>query len=264
MGDCPSSVVRYEGNDHVIEYNRVYRALLESEDQGAMETFGNPTYRGVVLCYNHFSDIGPQDGMQGPAGRAAIRLDDAISGMLIYGNIFHRAAQGFGGININGGRDNVIENNLFAECEKGITGGYNARNEWWRRVNTSPAFTVTDLYLQRYPELKCLGMEPGLNFARRNIFWKCGPMFTTYGKPSADKFELLDNVEFATGDPGFVDAAKGDFRLKPDAEVVSRIGFRPIPADEIGLYAHPLRASWPVDVAALTAPMRGGGEGGKK
>ena len=254
MGDCPSSVVRYEGNDHIIEYNRVYRALLESEDQGAMETFGNPTYRGVVLRYNHFSDLGPQDGMEGPAGRAAIRLDDAISGMLIYGNIFHRAAQGFGGININGGRDNVIENNLFAECEKGITGGYNARNDWWQRVNTSPAFTVTDLYLQRYPELKRLGTEPGLNFARRNIFWKCGPMFTTYGKPSADKFELLDNVEYATGDPGFVDAAKGDFRLKPDAEVVNRIGFRPIPADEIGLYAHPLRASWPVEVRGVTSP----------
>jgi hypothetical protein len=246
MGDCPSSVVRYEGNDHVIEYNRVYRALLESEDQGAMETFGNPTYRGVVLRYNHFSDIGPQDGMEGPAGRAAIRLDDAISGMLIYGNIFHRAAQGFGGININGGRDNVIENNIFAECEKGISGSYNAKNKQWERLGKDRAFIMSELYLQRYPELKRLGTEPGLNYARRNIFWKCGPMFTTYGKPSADKFELLDNVESATDDPGFVDAAKGDFRLKPDAEAVNRTGFRPIPADEIGLYAHPLRASWPV------------------
>jgi hypothetical protein len=252
MGDCPSSVVRYEGNDHLLEYNRVYRTLRESEDQGAMETFGNPTYRGVVIRYNHFSDIGPQDRMEGPAGRAAIRLDDAISGMLVYGNIFHRAAQGFGGININGGRDNVIENNLFAECEKGITGGYNARNDWWQRVNTSPAFTVTDLYLQRYPELKRLGTEPGLNFARRNIFWKCGPMFTTYGKPSADKFELLDNVEYQNDDPGFMDATKGDFRLKPDAEIVKRIGFQPIPVNEIGLYEHPLRASWPVDMHGAT------------
>ena len=71
MGDCPSSVVRIEGNDHVLEYNRVYRALLESEDQGAMELFGNPTYRGIVFRYNHFSDIGPQGGMEGPAGAPA-------------------------------------------------------------------------------------------------------------------------------------------------------------------------------------------------
>jgi hypothetical protein len=217
-----------------------------------------------VLRYNHFSDIGPQGAMEGPAGRAAIRLDDAISGMLVHGNIFHRAAQGFGGININGGRDNVIENNVFAECEKGITGGYNARNDWWRRVNTSPAFTVTDLYLQRYPELKRLGTEPGLNFARRNIFWKCGPMFTTYGKPSADTFELLDNVEYAASDPGFVDAAKGDFRLKAGAEVIQRISFRPIPADEIGLYEDKHRASRPVDAASLTAPTSGSGQGPKR
>lgn len=255
LGDCPSSVVRYEGNDHLIEYNRVYRALLESEDQGAVETFGNPTYRGVVIRHNHFSEIGPQDRMEGPAGRAAIRLDDAISGMLVYGNLFHRAAQGFGGVQINGGRDNIIENNLFAECEKGVTGGYNPANDWRRRVNSSPAFAVTELYLQRYPELKRLGTEPGLNFARRNLFWRCGPMFTTYGKPSADKFELLDNLEYPTGDPGFVDAAKGDFRLKPGAEAVSRIGFRPIPFEEIGLYPHPLRATWPVETD-LSAPLR--------
>jgi len=246
MGDCPSSVVRYEGNDHILEYNRVYRAILESEDQGAMETFGNPTYRGVVIRHNHFSDIGPQDGMQGPAGRAGIRLDDAISGMLIYGNIFHRAAQGFGGININGGRDNIIENNLFAECEKGITGGYNAGNKHWERLGKDRAFIMSQLYLTRYPELKRLGTEPGLNFARRNIFWKCGPMFTTYGKPSADKFELLDNAEYKSDDPGFVNALNGDFRLKPDAEVVKRISFRPIPVNEIGLYSDSHRASWPV------------------
>jgi hypothetical protein len=256
MGDCPSSVVRYEGNDHVIEYNRVYRALLESEDQGAMESFGNPTYRGDVLRYNHFSDIGPSDRMEGPAGRAAIRLDDAISGMLIYGNIFHRASQGFGAININGGRDNVIENNLFAECEKGITGGYNAKNKQWERLGKDRALIMSDLYLERYPELKRLGTEPGLNVAWRNIVWKCGPLFTTYGKPSADKFELLDNVEYATGDPGFVDAANGDFRLKPDAEVVKRIGFRPLPVEEIGLYPDPHRASWPVRLPASGGSKR--------
>ncbi|MBM3854635.1 MAG: right-handed parallel beta-helix repeat-containing protein, partial [Verrucomicrobia bacterium] len=245
MGDCPSSVVRIEGNDHVIEYNRAYRALLESEDQGAMELFGNPTYRGVVFRYNHFSDIGPPDGMKGPAGRAGIRLDDAISGLLLHGNIFHRAAQGFGGVQINGGRDNVIENNVFAECEKGITGGYIAKHKRWELLGTDPSFIRSELYLQRYPDLKRLGTEPGTNFARRNIFWQCGPMFTTYGKPSAHNFDALDNIEQATGDPGFADAAKGDFRLKADAEIVRRTGFRPIPAEEIGLYAHPLRASWP-------------------
>jgi hypothetical protein len=252
FGDCPSSVVRIEGNDHTLEYNRVYRALLESEDQGAMELFGNPTYRGVVFRYNHFSDIGPDSAMEGPAGRAAIRLDDAISGMLIYGNIFHRASQSFGGININGGRDNIIDNNVFAECEKGITGGYSANNKHWQQLGSNQAFIMSDLYLRRYPDLRRLGTEPGLSSAWRNVVWKCGPMFSTYGRPSADKFDLLANAEYTADDPGFVDAARGDFRLRPNAEVFRRIGFRPIAADEIGLYAHPLRASWPVDLCEVT------------
>jgi len=248
FGDCPSSVVRIEGNDHILEYNRVYRALLESEDQGAMELFGNPTYRGVVFRYNHFSDIGPRPIMQGPAGRAGIRLDDAISGMLIYGNVFHRAAQSFGGININGGRDNIIDNNVFAECEKGITGGFNPQNAVWARLasgGNSNAFIMSDLYLKRYPDLRRLGTEPGLSSAWRNVFWKCGPMFNTYGRPSAEKFDLLANAEYPADDPGFVDPAKGDFRLHPDTPLLARIGFRPIPVEEIGLYQDEFRASWP-------------------
>jgi hypothetical protein len=261
FGDCPSSVVRIEGNDHFLEYNRVYRALLETEDQGAMELFGNPTYRGVVFRYNQFSDIG--FGFEGgPAGRAGIRLDDAISGMVIYGNIFYRAAQGFGGININGGRDNIIDNNIFAECEKGITGGYNAKNKVWGRMAAGEnpnAFIRSELYLSRYPVLRHVLEQPGLSSAWRNVFWKCGPLFSTYGKPSIDKFDVMANAEHATDDPGFVDAARGDFRLRPDAPLFARTGFRPIPVEEIGLYNDEYRATWPVGTTPMAAP---GGESG--
>lgn len=253
MGDCPSSVVRFEGNDHSFEYNRVYRAILESEDQGAMEGFGNPTYRGVVFRHNYFSDIGPREGMEGPSGRAAIRLDDAISGMLVYGNIFQRASQGFGGIQINGGRDNIIDNNLFAECEKGITGKYNSGNKHWERLGKDPALIMSDLYLSRYPDMRRLGTEPGLNFAWRNVFWKCGPMFITYGQPSEDQFDRLGNIEESSGDLELRDVARGDFRLSSDAPLSARIGFRPIPLDAIGLYEDAYRTRLSVDIAAIRA-----------
>lgn len=248
FGDCPSSTVRIEGNDHLMEYNRVYRALLESEDQGGMELFGNPTYRGIVFRYNYFSDMGAGCEMHGSAGRAGIRLDDAISGVLVYGNIFQRAAQGFGGLNINGGRDNLFDNNIFAECEKGITGGYSAGNKHWQGLGVSPEFILSELYLERYPELKHVREQPGLNNAWRNVFWKCGPAFSTYGRASEDKFNLLANVEFATEDPGFANAAQDDFSLRPDAPLTARMGFRPVPVDEIGLYKDDYRASWPVKI----------------
>jgi len=54
-------------------------------------------------------------------------------------------------------------------------------------------------------------------------------LITTSGRPSGNKFDLMANGEYTSGDPGFVNAAKGDFRLKSDAEVFCRIGFRQFP-----------------------------------
>lgn len=250
--DCPSSAIRFDGNDLLMEYNQVERVVLESEDQGAMETYGNPTFRGNVLRYNSFAFIGAGAAMEGPAGRAGIRLDDAITGTLVYGNIFFHASQSFGAININGGRDNIIDNNIFAECEKGITGNYEANNAQWKLLGKNPAFLMSELYLKRYPGLLRLAEPPGLNSAWRNVFWKCGPLFTTYNQPAANKFDLLANADFAAHDPGFVAAAKADFRLKPDAEAFRRIGFHPIPVEEIGLYQDEYRASWPGDTGVVS------------
>jgi hypothetical protein len=244
--DCPSSAIRFDGNDLLMEYNQVERIVLESEDQGGMETYGNPTFRGNALRYNSIALIGAGASMEGPAGRAGIRLDDLISGTLVYGNIFFQASQGFGAVNINGGRDNIIDNNIFAECEKGITGNYSANNDLWKRLGKNPALIMSKLYLKRYPALLRVSEQPGLNSAWRNVFWKCGPLFTTYDMPSARKFDLLANAQYAADDPGFVDAAKGDFRLKSDAEVFRRIAFRPIPVEEIGPYQDEYRATWPL------------------
>jgi hypothetical protein len=248
--DCPSSAIRFDGNDLLMEYNRVERVVLESEDQGGMETFGNPTFRGNVLRYNSYAFIGAGTVMEGSSGRAGIRLDDVISGTLVYGNVFYQASHSFGAININGGRDNIIDNNIFAECEKGITGEYDANMKQWARLGSDPAFIISALYLKQYPSLLRLHEQPGMSSAWQNVFWKCGPMFTTYGKPSSDKFDLLANASYATEDPGFVDAAAGDFRLRPDALLFDRIDFHPIPVDEIGLYQDEYRATWPVDVGA--------------
>ena len=47
-------------------------------------------------------------------------------------------------------------------------------------------------------------------------------------------------------DPLFVDAAHDDFRLKPESPAIKKLGFKPLPIDQMGLYKDELRASWPV------------------
>jgi hypothetical protein len=254
MYNGPSCAMRIEGNDHVIEFNAVHNVVQESDDQGAMELFGNPTYRGVVFRYNRFDNCGKSGTGRTIVGQGAIRFDDAISGMLVYGNVFVRCAHGvFGAVQINGGRDNVMDNNLFVDCKQGISGGYDPGNVFWSKAAAKPlpaGFYINDLYLKRYPEMATMLVEPGINWVWRNVFYRCGPVVT--GNQAA--LDLIENADFGEQDPGFVNAAKGDYRLKAGAALFAAVGFRPIPVEEIGLYQDTYRASWPVAATPEAVP----------
>ena len=52
----------------------------------------------------------------------------------------------------------------------------------------------------------------------------------------AGHWHTNDTFVALKGDPGFVDYAKRDYRLKPDSEVFRRLpNFKPIPFEKIGL-----------------------------
>ena len=185
-------------------------------------------------------------------GQAAIRLDDAISGVLVYGNVFVRSANGnFGAVQINSERDNLIENNLFIDCKQGVSGQWNPANTVWKSIREGrprrDIYYRDALYLKRYPEIETMMDEPGINFLRRNIFYRTGPILTR----DPGFFDLFENVKLEE-DPGFVDRETENYTLRRDAPVFAKLWFAPIPFGEIGLYEHPLRASWPV----VTQPVK--------
>lgn len=231
--DSPSSAMRIEGNDNLIEYNDVGHVLRESDDQGASDMWADPTYRGNVFRYNYWHDMASGMGV----GSAGIRLDDWISGTRIYGNIFRRCADGgFGGVQINQGADNLIENNLFVDCKAAVSGGAGSPDGWKHFL----AGTQGQGYLQavgasgapyarRYPELARLGVG-GINSVHRSVVLNCG----TFVKDD-QRFELLDNP-VAAANPGFADPERGDFSVKPGSPLWNRLSFQPIPFGQIGLY----------------------------
>lgn len=244
--DMASSAVRVEGNDTTVEYNDVYRVVLESDDQGGAELFLNPTFRGNVFRFNYWHEIGNwRHPNQGPdCGQAGIRLDDAISGVLIYGNIFYRASSGkagFGGVQIHGGKDTILDNNLFIDCESAISLSPWGEKRWREFTNASVDWAKIDrdLYLRRYPELAQLSENHDRNTIARNVVVQC----PTVVRRDRQWNEVLDNL--VTNEPGFRDAAEGDFALSSSSSACRAIGFRPIPVEEIGLYVDAYRKEVP-------------------
>lgn len=187
---APSSAMRIEGNDHLIEYNEIDHVVLESDDQGGLDMWGDPSYRGITMRYNHWHDIGSATATHGQAG---IRFDDAISGMLVYGNLFERTSTAnFGGVQIHGGHYNIIDRNTFVQCRYAISFSGWGKERWARLFKSKRApkgngeFPIFDLeidkklhstvnidsslYQRRYPLLSELGKRADYNSLWRNTY----------------------------------------------------------------------------------------------
>jgi hypothetical protein len=259
MHDVGSSAMRIEGNDHVIEFNEVCRVVLESDDQGGVDMFGNSTYRGDVFRHNFFHHIGNwRNPRQAPdCGQAGIRLDDAISGVLIYGNIFRHCAAGklgFGGVQIHGGKENIVDNNLFVDCAMAVS-----FSPWgeahWRNV-TQNALDSKEidpaLYLARYPALARLNEELNVNHLWRNLVVDCGVFLWRNGGGARP----VDNTVL-TNNAALADSLRQALQTGGRAEALDDGVVPRIPFGEIGLYPDSWRKELPT---ALVQRMRAEGE----
>jgi hypothetical protein len=296
--DAPFEALYLRGNDHLIEFNEVYRVCQETGDAGALHTGRDWTWRGNVIRYNYFHDLlGP-----GLHGVMAVYLDDWASGFTVFGNVFFRSGRS---AMIGGGRDNTIENNIFVECKPSVH--VDARGLGWASYYFDAAhpYLFDGLramnyseppYSTRYPELLTLDkVNPALpinNKIIRNVSFG-GRWLDIYDANSFDfsmvtmkdnviadtflcrrlqkdykgwdpyyldidkkdgyvlyrntdreiKEELKGNT-FVTGDPGFENLLRHDFRLKSSSPAYA-LGFKPIPFDKIGLQKDEYRQSLP-------------------
>lgn len=284
--DAPHEAIYFGGNENLIEFNEIFDIVQETGDAGAIHTGRDYTWRGNVIRHNYFHDLhGP--GLFGVMG---VYLDDFMSGTTVYGNLFYRAGRA---VFLGGGRDNLVENNVFVDCEASVH--IDARGTTWARYYFDGTYTVLTErmhavsydqppYSERYPEL--LGYyddDPALpknNRVLRNVSWSgtwldiedgvdasllhmegnviadsvlCywrGPEVkdaltgTIFTRADTNFVRKLAGNWLIPGDPGFVDAANGDFRLRADAPAFER-GFRPIPIDSIGLVLDEFRTQLP-------------------
>jgi hypothetical protein len=242
--DAPHEAVAINGNDHVFEYNIVRDVVTSSDDAGALYKGRNPSCRGNMIRYNLWQDIGRPAGL----GTTAIYFDDGDGGDTVFGNVFVRCgsagAAAFGAIFSHGGHDIHADNNVFVDCPRALGSAPWDDARWKRAVNggedcgwTEKLLKEVDVtkppYTTRYPELVgFMDPKPGAvrkNWAKNDVLVRCAQVSSgnwTYGK---------DDVFVTSDDPGFVDAAKGNYALRPDSEVFRRLpGFKPIPFERIG------------------------------
>ena len=228
-----SSAMRLEGNDFTVEYNEISHVVNESDDQGGLDMWYNPSYRGVVIRYNRWSDI--SGGTR--HGAAGVRLDDMISGVRVFGNIFERCGtRDFGGVQIHGGKDNIVENNLFYDCYAAVSFSSWGEKRWLQQLE-SPVIQdkiynqvdiLSELYQTKYPELKDIRLNADVNTIKNNLLVDC-----------ANKF-LRDNDKQIVENNCAVEANGKTVEEFCDPGILKNYGLQPIPVLEIG----PKRNIW--------------------
>ena len=155
-----------------------------------------------------------------------------------------------GAIFIHMGKDVLIENNLFIDCELAVGTLPCGRQQWVNHIRgRSPGcdnvrkwlFEDVDItappYTTQYPELKEIEEYPDRNTIRRNVAYKCQEFLSINRCRGGDEsFQPEMSANLLTHvDPGLVDEKKGDFRLRPDSRVFRIVaGFEPIPVERIG------------------------------
>ena len=233
--DGPHAAIIFSGNDHVIAHNEIYRVATETSDTGAIYTGRDWTARGTVIEDNFLHDIGSAAKPQATMG---VYLDDQASGVTIRRNVFSRVNQA---VFIGGGRDNLVEDNLFANCSPAVY--IDSRGLSWQKglVNSPNSALRIQLaarrvsqppYSTRYPALAgVLSDEPG---APKGVLLSRNVVIG--GKPlsiddQARRYVQVENtfgesdVVFAKSMPEAARASLRDFRLSSDSPAVAR-GFK--------------------------------------
>ena len=265
--DAPHNAILFWGNDFSIEANEIYRVCLETGDAGAIYTGRDFTFRGNVIRRNFVHHMGGV-GM----GSIAIYMDDCVSGTTISENVLQQCQYG---LMLGGGRDFLVENNIFVDCYPAIHAdarGVDPNPVWQAMVNRTMKERLEAMryheppYRDRHPEILAVdrhyavgaGVPPEYNRVERNLCCRGRWIDPCWPKGVDNGITEQDNL--VSDDLGFVEEEFGHFSLRNGAHAWA-LGFKPIPMEAIGLRCDGDRLALPPHTRAalrlLNAPEVG-------
>lgn len=234
------------GNNHTIEFNHIHDVCIWSSDAGAVYIGRDWGARGNAIQYNFIHDVASLfagTGMQG------VYLDDCQSGVKVFGNVIYKVANG--GIQMGGGRDNIMENNVIVKCGQGILG--DSRGTGWMYANGGSSNLWQNLqgypyqgvlWSNAYPLCAAIPnnwtavtngtwFRPEGCIFSRNIGYSNGTWMSTGDNAFYYFKEITNNI--GNTNLLFVDEANLDMTLQSNSPAYTIPGFEPIPFRQIGL-----------------------------
>ena len=234
---------------NVIEFNRLIRTNLETNDTGAIETLGRDREdTGNIIRGNLILDaVGLKTTETGemltPFYTWGIYLDDYSSGTTITGNIVARTYRG--GMHVHLGRNNVFEHNILVDGQQqqGECNGHDFMANNVFRHNIVVFRQGALLRVNRWHDKVFAACD-------HNLYWRTAePLAPDTGglmpKGSLSQWQAAGyDTHSVIADPLFMDAAKDDYRLKPGSPAL-KLGFQQTDISTIGAAGYKRPANLP-------------------
>lgn len=244
--DGPHLAIMFGGFDPIIEYNDIYDVVSKSDDMAAI--YGGQTWlsRGLTVIGNYIHDIKTDSGQS--IGIAAVYLDGCQCDCTIRGNIFESIAGD--GVKINGGRDNITENNIFINCKSAVylcnvpldEFPYETRinsiikSYIWENPEDEP--WTKEPFISKYPNMLAM-LEDEPNVPKYNKMYNNlvvnSEEFSLY-QLNENLLDIKNNYVIGKN-PGFEDMMLGNYSLRKDSIALSEIpGFVAPDVKKMGRY----------------------------
>ncbi len=224
---------------NTLESNHIHHVMLESDDGGGihLNTDANFSTATTVIRNNLIHDVqGPKIAHDGTLSRRlgfGVYLDGATSNCEIRDNVICRTS--WGTIFINGGNNNLIENNVLVDDA--------VQQLWIADYRRSPPamsgnrfrrnivyFTAPDAKLIMFQRLTSEKTLSALSECDWNLYWAAGqPLVIEPFGPLDEWRKLGFDAHSLAADPLFTDAAADDYSLRTDSPAL-KLGFAPMEA----------------------------------
>ena len=228
-GYAPSSA-----HHNVLEHCHIHHlGLGVLSDMGGIYTLGQS--QGTAIRHNCFHDVYSYS-----YGGWGLYTDEGSTDIVMENNIVYNTKTG--GFHQHYGKNNVVRNNVLAF----------SRTHQVQRTREEKHLSFT---FERNILLCTNGQVLGSNWRNEqykvdhNVYWVLGDEEAEFGGRDLEEWQATGQDKHSVvADPRFVDAAKYDFRLKPDSPAL-KLGFEPIDASTIGVRGD---AAWVAKAKALT------------